>query len=139
MVVFRPLAQARGALLTLFVVSPLARDGGRRVSSSLCMASGSSAGQPGWASQIDESIKKNDVAHKNFGTRTRARAAPPADARPAARYCHVMASRAPLFNVSFSIFRTLWCLETWSEATLSVRGLMRVYMLLNGAQCNWRL
>jgi len=31
------------------------------------MASGSSAGQPGWASQIDESIKKNDVAHKNYG------------------------------------------------------------------------
>ena len=114
MVSFRPLAQARGALLTLFVVSPLARDGGRRVSSSLCigMASGSSAGQPGWASQIDESIKKNDVAHKNFGTRTRARAAPPADARPAARYTHVMASRAPLCRVRYFIFRTLRCLET---------------------------
>jgi hypothetical protein len=60
------------ALLTLFVVSPLAREGGRRSASSLCMASGSMASQPGWVTLIDESIKKNDVAHKNFGAAPRA-------------------------------------------------------------------
>lgn len=64
------LGRAPRALLTLFVVSPLAREGGRRSASSLCMASGSTAWQPGWVTLIDESIKKNDVAHKNFGEST---------------------------------------------------------------------
>lgn len=60
--------QARRTLLTLFVVSPLARESGRRSGSTLCMASGSTSSQPGWVTLIDESIRKNDVAHKNFGT-----------------------------------------------------------------------
>ena len=60
--------QARRTLLTLFVVSPFAREGGRRSGSSLCMASGSTSSQPAWVTLIDESIRKNDVAHKNFGT-----------------------------------------------------------------------
>lgn len=61
--------RARSALLAMFVVSPFARNGGRRSAASVCMASGSLPEQPGWVNLIDESIKKNDVAHKNYGAR----------------------------------------------------------------------
>ena len=66
----RPVAlgqHARSALLALFVVSPLAREGGRRSATTLCMASKSDPALPGWTTVVNQSIKKNDVAHKNFG------------------------------------------------------------------------
>jgi hypothetical protein len=59
----------RGALFTFIFVSPYVPQGARRYVSSVSMASASSvlAPTPGWKSLIDENIKKNDVAHKNFG------------------------------------------------------------------------
>ena len=59
----------RGALFTFIFVSPYVPQGARRSLSSLSMASASNVlgATPGWKSLIDENIKQNDVAHKNFG------------------------------------------------------------------------
>ena len=61
--------QVRGALFTFIFVSPYVPQGARRSVSSLSMASASNVlgATPGWKSLIDENIKRNDVAHKNFG------------------------------------------------------------------------